>query len=300
MGTLLSCLHQLRSENEDLESRLGQLSARRDRLVAATSRLVTPFEASVELNSRPPPLSSMLAKLNSEPQESKRSNKEKKATKSREKDAGQKDTSTSKSQTARGASKSSKGGEFQREAAECYSDSSLDGLGCREVLSETNSLNSSPIDSIKNNKVTKKDKKKKSEELSKLFTQDSVTMQKQMELLVQPPLSNPSEPSQLVGDTQNPAAFIHQIMRQDQAEPRNAANPTRHNPADIISFLSSQSSIINGHRIIPNNGYVNRSTENVKPASSGSITGVNGNGSPKVRYYPTISLYFSLVLFVSL
>ena len=43
IASLLSCLHQLKSENERLEERVKQLIARRDHLIAINSRLALPL-----------------------------------------------------------------------------------------------------------------------------------------------------------------------------------------------------------------------------------------------------------------
>lgn len=43
VASLLSCLHQLRSENLELETRIGGLQARRDQLLAVSARLLGPL-----------------------------------------------------------------------------------------------------------------------------------------------------------------------------------------------------------------------------------------------------------------
>lgn len=43
IASLLSCLHQLRSENLELETRIGGLQARRDQLLAVSARLLGPL-----------------------------------------------------------------------------------------------------------------------------------------------------------------------------------------------------------------------------------------------------------------
>lgn len=43
VASLLSCLHQLRSENLELETRISGLQARRDQLLAVSARLLGPL-----------------------------------------------------------------------------------------------------------------------------------------------------------------------------------------------------------------------------------------------------------------
>lgn len=52
IASLLSCLHQLRSENLELESRISGLQARRDQLLAVSARLMGPLGG----GGAPPPL----------------------------------------------------------------------------------------------------------------------------------------------------------------------------------------------------------------------------------------------------
>lgn len=47
IASLLSCLHQLRSENMELESRINGLQARRDQLLAVSARLMGPLREGV-------------------------------------------------------------------------------------------------------------------------------------------------------------------------------------------------------------------------------------------------------------
>ncbi|XP_037292062.2 coiled coil domain containing protein Alhambra isoform X3 [Rhipicephalus microplus] len=57
IASLLSCLHQLRSENMELESRISGLQARRDQLLAVSARLMGPLREAPMSNS-PMPLAS--------------------------------------------------------------------------------------------------------------------------------------------------------------------------------------------------------------------------------------------------
>lgn len=55
IASLLSCLHQLRSENLELESRISGLQARRDQLLAVSARLMGPLGGGGAGGSAPPP-----------------------------------------------------------------------------------------------------------------------------------------------------------------------------------------------------------------------------------------------------
>uniref|UniRef100_A0A224YZA5 Mixed-lineage leukemia protein n=1 Tax=Rhipicephalus zambeziensis TaxID=60191 RepID=A0A224YZA5_9ACAR len=54
IASLLSCLHQLRSENMELESRISGLQARRDQLLAVSARLMGPLREAPTSNSPMP------------------------------------------------------------------------------------------------------------------------------------------------------------------------------------------------------------------------------------------------------
>lgn len=57
IASLLSCLHQLRSENMELESRINGLQARRDQLLAVSARLMGPLrDGAVPTSNSPMPL----------------------------------------------------------------------------------------------------------------------------------------------------------------------------------------------------------------------------------------------------
>ena len=201
VGSLLSCLYQLRAENDDLEKRLEQLSARRDRLIAATTRLSTPL-ASTPNTARQVPLSSMLAKLNSEPDETSSSENKR----SRMNDVLN-DSSVNGSALLPSAAIIDGREVYYKENSE----NRMEDLDCKEVLSDSNSLSSTPSKEVKKNKQSKRD--------SKIEANERENGMQLKNSLVQPPMMKPSD-SQIVGSitavSQNPADFIHQLVRQQQ------------------------------------------------------------------------------------
>lgn len=251
VGSLLSCLYQLRAENDDLEKRLEQLSGRRDRLIAATSRLSTPVTESTD-SERPVPLSAMLAKLKSEPTEnSTETTKGKKSSKSKETlhDTHRAERTTPNSATSKKKKLSNglNGESSNRKETNNNHEFNSDDLDCNEVLSEDNSLNTPPKDSKSNKQVkkeqeTKRDKKDsdKNQNNSRQHTPTSLQTS-----LIQPPISNPVDPRVIgvVGGStsfsQNPAEFIHQVMRQQQIDP-NHFGP-HHSPSNLLNFINGHS-----------------------------------------------------------
>ncbi len=278
VGSLLSCLHQLRSENDGLESRLNELSARRDRLVAATSRLSEPFQASVELN-RKLPLSAMLPKLNSLPNDGNKNSNEKKKPKLREAD-----DKPSHSMDEKILNNVYKSGSPSQ--ADLHSDTSLDGLGCKEVLSEDNSPKSKPI---------KKEPKRRDGAGCTDETR-SPSFANNLHSLVQPPISMPSNPSHAVEDagySQNPSVFIHQMMAQQQANiKRMIASPQPPIPS-MMDYLSPQ--FTNGNT--QNEARMNRKLDRNSPAemSFRPVTSTPSRNSPKeVSSSQCIYLFYNL------
>ncbi|XP_065053699.1 protein AF-10-like isoform X2 [Rhopilema esculentum] len=253
VGSLLSCLYQLRAENDDLEKRLEQLSARRDRLIAATTRLSTPLSESTDTE-RPVPLSAMLAKLKSDPGDTKPFAKERAVPKSRDSShelsnsspIPSKSSSLKKGKPVNGSGQANGGKNGNH-----FSDASLEDLDCKEVLSEDNSLNTPPKD-LKSSKPTKKEQKQRSELLDGERVQNGGQPQLQSPL-VQPSISNPID-SHVVGSittghcSQSPADFIHQLMRQQKNQSNYAAHPNRP-PSQLIDFMNGQTNIIGNFKV---------------------------------------------------
>lgn len=229
VGSLLSCLYQLRAENDDLEKRLEQLSARRDRLIAATTRLSTPL-ASPQNTDKQVPLSSMLAKLNSEPDESTSSEYIRSSMNDALNDS-----------CVNGAALSSSAAVMDDREVCCKenSENCVEDLNCKEVLSECNSLSSTPSKEAKKSKQSKRDSKIDPKELENgLQLKNS---------LVQPPMMKPSD-SQIVGGitavSQNPADFIHQIVRQQQHQQSHSGQPGNTLSSNLLDLINGQTSVI--------------------------------------------------------
>ena len=271
VGSLLSCLYQLRAENDDLEKRLEQLSARRDRLIAATSRLSTPITESTDAE-RPVPLSAMLAKLKSEPTDSSTETvKTKKSSKSKEtlQDTHGAERTTPNSATSKKKKLSNgiNGESSYRKETNNNHEFNCDDLDCNEVLSEDNSLNTPPKDSksskqLKKEQETKRDKKDSDKNQSSSRQHTPTNLQTS---LIQPPISNPTDPRVIGGVgastsfSQNPAEFIHQVMRQQQLDPNHYGHPSHHNPSSLLNFINGHSAGMMGN--FKMNGY-NHSTSN--------------------------------------
>ncbi len=301
VGSLLSCLHQLRAENDDLELRLGQLSSRRDRLIAATSRLSTPFDAHAELSHKLP-LSSMLSKLNGEPGDKKPNAKEKKTNKLKlhESDDSSLNKRAKKVKIANDNDKQQKSS--SQDEPEGYSDSSsLDGLGCKEILSEDNSLNSSPKD-IKTNKLTKKATKIKEISFNPEETRNDNSGVRNLQSLVQPAISMPSDPMQLIGNSRhmhNSPELLQQMMQpqQNNANRNNVSVPSYQATPTMLEFLTAQlTSPNNNNGNNKSNGYINRSPDThvagtYRPVASGNS---NSKSPQQVSYILTVLLSFFL------
>lgn len=228
VGSLLSCLYQLRAENEDLEKRLEQLSARRDRLIAATTRLSTPFVPPTN-SDKPVPLSAMLAKLKSEPNEGTSSDNKQTSARGVPND----------SQTNNSALQSRFSSSFDGREAHSKEnhETTVEDLNCKETMSEENSLSGTPTKDVKRQKTSKKE--------SKFDSKDGEGIQNGAKLqstLVQPPIVKPCD-TDIVGSItashlpQNPAGFIHQAMRQHQQQPGLPSS-------NLVDLMSVQSNVL--------------------------------------------------------
>ena len=230
VGSLLSCLYQLRAENDDLEKRLEQLSARRDRLIAATTRLSTPL-ATTPNSEKQIPLSSMLAKLNSESNENDSAETKKFRTGDFCNDSSVNDAVMSLANMS----------SFENRDVCCKenSRSSIEDLDCKEVLSE-NSLSGTPPKDIKKSKKVKKD--------CQINSKDQENGMLLHNTLVQPPIVKPSD-SHIVGGitashmSQSPTGFIHQVVRQQQRQQPHSAQSAGP-PANFLDFLNGHSNIL--------------------------------------------------------
>eukprot|EP00794_Sanderia_malayensis_P003018 gene3018-3476_t len=251
VGSLLSCLHQLRAENDDLEVRLRQLSARRDRLIATTSRISTPFDVSAGIHCKPP-LSSMLSKLNSRPGNDVNRCEARKSTKSKSKDSKQPRAKKMKKMNHEEAKKTTDIHETGRTGPDDSSeDSSLVGL---DALSENNCLNSSPKGTNKSPRSSKREPVKNNasstsnhEEMQNSSDQNYV---KNLQSLVQPIISMTSDPAQLLGGVakysdhhqSSPPELIQQQQPQqmDLNRPDVSLSTVCKSTPTILDFLASQ------------------------------------------------------------
>ena len=234
MGSLLSCLYQLRAENEDLEKRLEHLSARRDRLIAATTRLSTPL-ASPTNPERQVPLSAMLAKLKTEPNESNAA--EYKQTMGRDHPS---DSSTAGSSAQQCGSRSSPFEPHELHDKE-HPDTSAVDFDCKEVLSEDNSVSGTPPRDIRKMKQPRKDPKTKTNDSER----NGVMLQNS---LVQPPIVPPTDPHIVGGitashPTHNSSGFIQQVIRQQQQQQQQQREG--HAPsANLLDFVNGQGHLL--------------------------------------------------------
>ena len=222
----------MRAENDALEKRLEQLSARRDRLIAATTRLSSPL-APTPNTDRQVPLSSMLARLKSDPDEATSADKLRSRTGDNCNDS-----------SINGAALSASAASLESRDV-CYKEKSenrIEDLDCKEVLSDGNSLSGTPPKESKKVKQSKRDSKVDTKE-----RENGVLLQ---ESLVQPPIVKPSD-SQIVGGitashvSQNPADFIHQIVRQQQhLQHSHSGQPGHPLTSNLLDFINGQANIL--------------------------------------------------------
>jgi len=229
VGSLLSCLYQLRAENDDLQKRLDKLSARRDRLIAATTRLSIPLSSTANTEKKVP-LSSMLAKLRSEPNDSNSSE-----------NAGPMSNDTINDTTLSTVESNVTSSEGVKVSGTENSTNSTEDLDCKEVLPEGNSQSGTPPKEVKKSKEFKRDSKVSHKERSSELPLRSA--------LVQPPIVKPSD-SCVVGSitashvSQSPVDFIHQLVRQHRSEHPHSNQTGEDFSANLLDFIKGQTNVV--------------------------------------------------------
>ena len=219
----------MRADNDDLQKRLEKLSARRDRLIAATTRLSIPLSSTANTEKKVP-LSSMLAKLRSEPSDSSSSENAKPMS----------------SDTVSGTTLST--GEVNGTSSEgvkvCGTENSANStedLDSKEVLSEGNSQSDTPPKEVKRSKDFKRDSKVDHKERENGLPLHNA--------LVQPPIVKPSD-SCVIGSitashvSQSPVDFIHQLVRQHRPEQPHSSQTGEDFSANLLDFIKGQTNIV--------------------------------------------------------
>ena len=272
-------MHQLRDENDKLENRYKELSARRDRLLAANSRLSKPFTSPETLETQTP-LSSMLAKLKSEPDSPEKTKIQSKGGPAENNEGKEKtdcpnastgETPSSGKETKKNEMKSPSPPISGSLPPQCVSIENEVHLKTPDKVPSTSRTSPAKVEKIERKESPSKSKASPSEKDTKtksprkynkhkqekidterakqymhqqqlIMSQHSQLQQHIQNSLMQPMLSHSQDPTVMLPSAQflgGASTFIHQMLQQQQHNHVTQMTPQQ-NTAAMLNLLASQ------------------------------------------------------------